>query len=60
MLQLILTGIFANGHLKMEHERDQGEDGMPSIIKMTEVAIKILQKNPKGYFLMVFITQMLT
>lgn len=37
----------------MEHERDRGDDGMPSITKMTEVAIKILQKNPKGYFLMV-------
>lgn len=46
-------GIFANGHLKLEHERDQGPEGMPSLSMMTEAAIKLLRKNPNGYALMV-------
>ncbi|GBP74390.1 Alkaline phosphatase [Eumeta japonica] len=48
-----LLGIFANGHLMLEHERNQGPEGMPSISDMTEAAIKVLSKNKKGYFLMV-------
>ncbi|CAG9773764.1 unnamed protein product [Ceutorhynchus assimilis] len=46
-------GIFANGHLKMEYERDKGPEGMPSLSAMTEAAIKLLKKNPNGYALMV-------
>lgn len=39
----------------MQYEVDRAEDaaGEPSIAEMTEKAIKILNKNPKGYFLMV-------
>ena len=39
----------------MQYEVDRAEDttGEPSIAEMTEKAIKILQKNPKGYFLLV-------
>ena len=39
----------------MNYEVDRAEDaaGEPSIAEMTEKAIKILQKNPKGYFLFV-------
>ncbi|KOB52019.1 putative Alkaline phosphatase, tissue-nonspecific isozyme, partial [Operophtera brumata] len=48
-----LFGIFANGHLKYEFERDDGPQGMPSIVDMTEAAIKVLQKNNNGFFLMV-------
>ncbi|XP_017771730.1 PREDICTED: alkaline phosphatase-like isoform X2 [Nicrophorus vespilloides] len=48
-----LLGVFANGHLKMEHERDQGPKGMPSLRNMTEAAIKNLMKNPDGFLLMV-------
>ncbi|XP_049875109.1 alkaline phosphatase [Pectinophora gossypiella] len=48
-----LLGIFANGHLRYEHERDAGPEGSPSISQMTEAAIKVLRKNKKGFFLMV-------
>lgn len=39
----------------MKYELDRATDkaGEPSIAEMTEKAIKILQKNPKGYFLLV-------
>ena len=39
----------------MQYEVDRGNDtaGEPSIEEMTKMAIKILSKNPKGYFLFV-------
>ena len=39
----------------MHYELDRHNDkaGEPSIAEMVEKAIKILQKNPKGYFLLV-------
>ena len=39
----------------MQYEVDRAADkaGEPSIEEMTKKAIKILQKNPKGYFLLV-------
>ena len=39
----------------MQYEVNREEDcgGEPSIAEMTEKAISILKKNPKGYFLMV-------
>ena len=39
----------------MNYEVDRLNDtaGEPSIAEMTEMAIKILKKNPKGYFLFV-------
>ena len=39
----------------MQYEVDRLDDtaGEPSIAEMTEKAIKILQRNPKGYFLLV-------
>ncbi|XP_019762071.2 alkaline phosphatase, tissue-nonspecific isozyme isoform X1 [Dendroctonus ponderosae] len=46
-------GIFANGHLKLDYERDSGPEGMPSLSDMTAAAIKLLRKNPNGYALMV-------
>ncbi|XP_066997238.1 alkaline phosphatase, tissue-nonspecific isozyme [Anabrus simplex] len=48
-----LLGIFANGHLPYEHDRNKGPNGPPSLQNMTSTAIKILQKNPKGYVLVV-------
>ena len=39
--------------MKFEVDRGSDEAGEPSIEEMTEKAIKILQKNPKGYFLLV-------
>lgn len=46
-------GIFANGHLKYDYERDKGSKGMPSLSNMTEKAIQLLRKNKNGYILMV-------
>ena len=39
----------------MQYEVERADDaaGEPSIAEMTEKAIKILQRNPKGYFLLV-------
>ncbi|KAI4456848.1 alkaline phosphatase [Holotrichia oblita] len=48
-----VLGIFANGHLSMDHARDRSLSGMPSLANMTEKAIQVLQKNENGYILMV-------
>lgn len=47
------AGIFANGHMKYDYERDIGPKGMPSLMNMTEKAIKILRKNENGFVLVV-------
>lgn len=36
-----------------ELERDKSDAGLPSLAEMVELAIKVLRKNPKGYFLLV-------
>ncbi|XP_043926613.1 intestinal-type alkaline phosphatase-like [Protopterus annectens] len=46
-----LMGLFEPGDMKYELNRDKTMD--PSIVEMTEKAIKILHKNPKGFFLFV-------
>nr|XP_049700424.1 alkaline phosphatase-like [Helicoverpa armigera] len=48
-----LLGIFSNEHLSYEHLRNKSPEGMPSISEMVTAAIKVLQKNKNGYFLMV-------
>lgn len=52
---LLFPGIFSNEHLSYEHERNKGPEGMPSLAEMVRAAIKVLQKNENGYFLMVSI-----
>ncbi|XP_049921633.1 alkaline phosphatase, tissue-nonspecific isozyme [Epinephelus moara] len=46
-----LMALFEPGDLRFEAERDPKMD--PSIVETTEKAIRILQKNPKGFFLLV-------
>ncbi|XP_061574775.1 alkaline phosphatase, tissue-nonspecific isozyme [Cololabis saira] len=46
-----LLALFEPGDLRYEVERDPSMD--PSIVETTEKAIRILQKNPKGFFLLV-------
>ncbi|KAK5928912.1 hypothetical protein CgunFtcFv8_010192 [Champsocephalus gunnari] len=46
-----LMALFEPGDLRFEVERDPKMD--PSIVETTEKAIRILQKNPKGFFLLV-------
>ncbi|XP_038075937.1 alkaline phosphatase-like [Patiria miniata] len=48
-----LLGLFERSHMKYEFERADDTAGEPSISEMTEKAIKILQKDEKGFFLMV-------
>ncbi|KAF5290837.1 hypothetical protein FQA39_LY14599 [Lamprigera yunnana] len=48
-----VLGIFANGHLKMNHARSVGPEGMPSLTNMTQKALAVLQKNKNGFLLIV-------
>ncbi|KAK3603506.1 hypothetical protein CHS0354_030359 [Potamilus streckersoni] len=45
-----LLGLFAYDHMAYEIDRNDNE---PSLAEMTDKAIRILRKNPKGYFLLV-------
>ncbi|XP_044177959.1 alkaline phosphatase-like isoform X1 [Acropora millepora] len=47
-----VLGLFEPSHMQFEVDRIV-ESKEPSIAELTEKAIKILKKNPKGYFLMV-------
>lgn len=48
-----LLGLFSYSHMSYEELRDTSRFGEPSLAEMTEVAIKILSKNPNGYLLLV-------
>ena len=48
-----LLGLFERSHVKYEHDRATDPAGEPSIAEMTEKAIKVLRRNPKGFYLMV-------
>ena len=52
-VQSLFQGLFEHSHLKYEVERAADKAGEPSIAEMTKKAIQILQKNPKGFFLLV-------
>ncbi|WKJ91700.1 alkaline phosphatase [Methylomonas montana] len=48
-----LLGLFERSHMRYEADRKDDAAGEPSLAEMTEKAIKILQKNKKGFYLMV-------
>lgn len=48
-----LLGLFNLDHMNYELDRVKNNVDEPSLADMTEKAIRILGKNPKGYFLMV-------
>ncbi len=48
-----LLGLFNRSHMEYEYDRPEDIGGEPSLSEMTEKAIQILDKNPKGFFLMV-------
>jgi len=48
-----LLGLFQPNHMQYETDRHLDSAGEPSLTEMTEKAIKILQKNSKGFFLFV-------
>lgn len=48
-----VLGLFEPSHMQFELDRPRDKAGEPSLAEMTEKAIRILQRGPKGYFLMV-------
>ncbi|XP_030385710.1 alkaline phosphatase [Scaptodrosophila lebanonensis] len=48
-----VLGIFANGHLKYDHERNLSDTGMPSLSNMTLKALEVLGNSDKGFLLVV-------
>lgn len=48
-----LLGLFNYSHMEYEHDRAKDIAGEPSLTQMTEKAIDVLSKDPRGYFLMV-------
>ena len=50
LIIIILTGLFDYKHMAFVLDEDRTN---PSLAEMTETAIKILQKNPNGFYLFV-------
>jgi alkaline phosphatase len=48
-----LLGLFERDHMEYEADRAKDTGGEPSLSEMTAKALAILQKNQKGFFLMV-------
>ncbi|WP_237067836.1 alkaline phosphatase [Microbulbifer guangxiensis] len=48
-----LLGLFESSHMRYEADRDNDVAGEPSLAQMTGKTLALLEKNPKGYFLMV-------
>ena len=48
-----LIGLFERSHMEFEYDRPADTGKEPSLAEMTDKAIEVLKKNPKGYFLMV-------
>lgn len=46
-----VLGLFERDHMQFELDRDKSKE--PSLTEMTEKAIEILKRSPKGFFLMV-------
>ncbi len=44
-------GLFERSHMQYEADRNTGPSGEPSLTEMTDKAIKMLKKNPNGFFL---------
>ena len=48
-----LLGLFQSEHMQYEADRSEDTGGEPSLAQMTKLAIEILSRNSKGYFLLV-------
>ncbi|MDH4020175.1 MAG: alkaline phosphatase [Xanthomonadales bacterium] len=48
-----LLGLFQSEHMQYEADRAEDTAGEPSLAQMTRLAIEILSRNSKGYFLLV-------
>jgi alkaline phosphatase len=48
-----VLGLFERSHMEFELDRAKDTAGEPSLTQMMEKAVRILQRSPKGFFLMV-------
>ena len=48
-----ISALFEPSHMLYEHEKGQYGAGEPTLPEMVEFAVKVLEKNPKGYILFV-------
>ena len=48
-----ITGLFSGDHMDFEYDRVTDKANQPSLAEMTRAAISLLQRNNKGYFLIV-------
>ncbi|CAL8078183.1 unnamed protein product [Orchesella dallaii] len=48
-----ILGLFANGHMPYDKDRELGDNGHPSLTEMVGKAIDVLEKNKNGYLLIV-------
>lgn len=48
-----LLGLFQPNHLQYETDRPDDKAGEPSLSRMTRMALDVLERNPRGYFLLV-------
>lgn len=48
-----LIGLFADGHMEFDVDRETKEPTQPSLSNMTEIAISKLSMNPNGYYLFI-------
>jgi len=48
-----LLGLFEPSHMQWEAHRARDPGGEPSLAEMTETAIRLLERNPRGFVLMV-------
>ncbi len=48
-----VLGLFEPSHMQFEIDRAKDPGGEPSLTEMTEMAIRILERSPQGYFLMI-------
>jgi alkaline phosphatase len=48
-----LYGLFNGDHMSYDYDRITDKEDEPSLAEMTKAAIKLLQKNDKGFFLVV-------
>jgi alkaline phosphatase len=44
-------GLFERSHMQYEADRNTGPSGEPSLTEMTDKALRMLKKNPNGFFL---------
>lgn len=49
----IIPGLFSYSHMDFDVDRNTNGSGDPSLAEMTIKALRILAKNPEGYFLFV-------